>query len=100
MCLPVDEFLRRSLLHLLPPGFVRIRNFGFLANRQRARLLPLCFNLLGRASDPSTPQPQPPTRSTVLPKCPLCGATMHVIERLTVAQLLVRPPPIPDRTAA
>jgi hypothetical protein len=25
---------------------------------------------------------------------------MHVIERLTVAQLLVRPPPIPDRTAA
>jgi hypothetical protein len=39
MSLPVDEFLRRFLLHLLPPGFVRIRNFGFLANRQRAALL-------------------------------------------------------------
>jgi len=26
--LDVDEFLRRFLLHLLPPGFVRIRNFG------------------------------------------------------------------------
>ena len=40
MNLLVDEFLRRFLLHLLPRGFVRIRNFGFLANRQRARLLP------------------------------------------------------------
>ena len=43
MTLSVDEFLRRFLLHLLPRGFVRIRNFGFLANRRRARLLPLCF---------------------------------------------------------
>jgi hypothetical protein len=34
--LSVDEFLRRFLLHLLPEGFVRIRNFGFLANRNRA----------------------------------------------------------------
>ena len=32
MTLPVDEFLRRFLLHLLPRGFVRIRHFGFLAN--------------------------------------------------------------------
>jgi hypothetical protein len=36
-----DEFLRRFLLHILPQGFVRIRNFGFLANRKRAKLLPL-----------------------------------------------------------
>ena len=47
MTLAVDEFLRRFLLHLLPPGFVRIRNFGFLANRNRATLLPLCLQLLG-----------------------------------------------------
>ena len=47
MTLAVDEFLRRFLLHLLPPGFVRIRNFGFLANRNRATLLPLCLRLLG-----------------------------------------------------
>ena len=43
MTLAVEEFLRRFLLHLLPRGFMRIRNFGFLANRQRAKLLPLCF---------------------------------------------------------
>jgi hypothetical protein len=36
MTLAVEEFLRRFLLHLLPRGFVRIRNFGFLANRRRA----------------------------------------------------------------
>jgi len=36
MTLDVEEFLRRFLLHVLPPGFVRIRNFGFLANRNRA----------------------------------------------------------------
>jgi hypothetical protein len=46
MTLAVEEFLRRFLLHLFPRGFVRIRNFGFLANRQRAELLPLCFQLL------------------------------------------------------
>src|SRR6202011_2760489 len=58
MSFPVDEFLRRFLLHLLPRGFVRIRNFGFLANRQRARLLPLCFNLLGSSPDLPAHAPQ------------------------------------------
>ena len=33
MTLALDEFLRRFLLHVLPKGFVRIRHFGFLANR-------------------------------------------------------------------
>src|SRR5262249_62175314 len=50
--LSVDKFLRRFLLHILPQGFVRIRHFGFLANRRRTALLPLCFQLLG-----STPEP-------------------------------------------
>src|SRR5436309_14675510 len=40
--LSVDKFLRRFLLHILPKGFVRIRHFGFLANRRRTKLLPLC----------------------------------------------------------
>jgi hypothetical protein len=30
-----DEFLRRFLLHVLPKGLVRIRHFGFFANRRR-----------------------------------------------------------------
>ena len=47
LALSLDEVLRRFLLHLLPKGFVRIRYFGFLANRRRATLLPLCLQLLG-----------------------------------------------------
>src|SRR3954466_7208656 len=44
MTLALDEFLRRFLLHVLPRGFVRIRNFGFPANRRRASLLPTASN--------------------------------------------------------
>jgi hypothetical protein len=55
MTLPVDEFLRRFLLHLLPRGFVRIRHFGFLANRRRASLLPICFELLRRSTEQAAP---------------------------------------------
>ncbi len=75
MSLPADEFLRRFLLHLVPRGFVRIRNFGFLANRQRAKLLPLCFSLLGssagRASAEDTASE--PRSYVTLPRCPLCS---------------------------
>jgi hypothetical protein len=45
MTLSADEFLRRFLLHVLPRGFVRIRHFGFLANRSRARLVGICRQL-------------------------------------------------------
>jgi hypothetical protein len=85
MALPVDEFLHRFLLHLLPRGFVRIRNFGFLANRQRATLLPLCFKLLQSPEDRSAP-PFPAAqlpRTEPLPRCPLCGGDMHIVERLS-----------------
>ena len=51
LTLSLDEFLRRFLLHVLPEGFVRIRHFGFLANRRRATSLPLCFQLLGCGSN-------------------------------------------------
>jgi hypothetical protein len=76
LTLAVDEFLRRFLLHLLPEGFVRIRNFGFLANRKRAITLPLCFQLLGaapqRKSEVSTAGPSD------LWTCPNCGGPMRI----------------------
>ncbi len=46
MTLDADEFIRRFLMHVLPDGFVRIRYFGFLANCNRAKKLPLCRDLL------------------------------------------------------
>ena len=98
LSLSLDEFLRRFLLHLLPQGFVRIRNFGFLANRKRATTLPLCLQLLG-----TTPHPEQET-ATVSPRdlwtCPKCGGPMLVIERLTAAEIQLRSPPVPDAIAA
>ena len=39
MTLEAEEFIRRFLLHVLPNGFVRIRHFGWMANRtERAAL--------------------------------------------------------------
>jgi hypothetical protein len=101
MTLPVEEFPRRFLLHLLPPGFMRIRNFGFLANRRPAELLPLCFRLLQPSDQPTVCT----AWMTTLPahstwNCPLCGGTMQVVERLSAAQLLLRSPPHLSRGAA
>ena len=47
------EFIRRFLLHVLPPGFTRIRYYGFLANRGRTERLQRCRQLLGDASPPA-----------------------------------------------
>lgn len=46
MTLYVLEFIRRFLMHVLPPGFTRIRYYGFLGNRYRAQKLQLCRELL------------------------------------------------------
>src|SRR5713101_1761064 len=83
LTLAVDEFLRHFLLHLLPKGFVRIRNFGFLANRKRATSLPLCFQLLGAA--PQTEQEVSTSGPSDLWSCPKCGGPMMIVEKLTAA---------------
>src|SRR6202795_262401 len=92
--LSLDEFLRRFLLHVLPKGFVRIRHFGFLANRRRATFLPLCLQLLGAVPPSQTdPAVSPAQEPSPLSLCPKCGGRMVVIERLTAAQIQLRSPP-------
>jgi hypothetical protein len=94
LTISVTKFLRRFLLHVLPHGFVRIRHHGFLANRRRAAVLPLCFVLLATTSMmvPSAARaPSPPASWT----CPHCGALMAVVERLTPTQIFLRSPPPP-----
>jgi hypothetical protein len=56
------EFLRRFLMHVLPRGFVRIRHYGWLANRKRGENLARCRRLLGVAE-------------------PQCGAAIDVVAR-------------------
>jgi hypothetical protein len=88
LTLSLDEFLQRFLLHILPKGFVRIRNFGLLANRKRATLLPVCSHQLGATqhtlaeSHSSGSKEFSPSR-----RCPQCGGPMRVIQRFTAAEL-------------
>jgi hypothetical protein len=83
MTLLATEFLRRFFLHVLPKGFVRIRYFGFLANRFRAHSLPLCQQLLASDRPPPSTSSETPSRW----HCPNCGATMTIVQRLTAVQL-------------
>jgi Putative transposase/Transposase zinc-binding domain len=57
MMLSTDEFMRRFLLHVLPRGFRRIRQFGLLANRRRREQLARCRQLLGTAIPGTEPLP-------------------------------------------
>ncbi|MGH9671062.1 MAG: IS91 family transposase [Terriglobales bacterium] len=90
MTLPATEFLRRFLLHVVPPGFMRIRHYGIAANCRRQEKLARCRELLGAAqpapsSEPDTAGPEPPkdsalARDSEVARCPSCGAPMRVIE--------------------
>jgi hypothetical protein len=94
MALPAEEFLRRFLLHVVPSGFMRIRHFGLLANRNRAAKLARCRRLLAPTAEvevdvcdgaapcgearASVPEPK---------RCPLCGGgPLRIIEMLAPAR--------------
>jgi len=96
MTLSLDEFLRRFLLHLLPKGFVRIRHFGFLASRRRAKLLPLCLAALDSVPAQTETATSTSTDQDTSPHwfCPQCGSPMVIIERLTADQIQLRSPPM------
>ena len=77
MTLDAHEFIRRFLLHVIPKGFVRVRHFGFLANRSKS-LLAKCRQLLDL--DPALPKlPSKSVQELMLQltgiditRCPLC----------------------------
>jgi hypothetical protein len=82
MALPALEFIRRFLLHVLPSGFVRIRHYGFLANRNRRTSIPLIRRLLHAdyPDEPATTESSSnstedrdathaPKDQTICPKC-------------------------------
>jgi hypothetical protein len=97
MTLDAAEFIRRFLLHILPGGFVRIRQFGFLANRARGKKLALCRALLGA--------PPAPTDTTAIvnrdgrteaqdrKRCPVCKIGHMILIRIVPAAARLIPPP-------
>lgn len=84
MTVSADEFLRRFLTHVLPRGFVRIRFFGFLSPRKRARLLPICRTLIGTRLPDSAEAAPVVSR---LFACPSCGGAMTTQRHLTCPEL-------------
>jgi Putative transposase len=84
MTLAATEFLRRFFLHVLPKGFVRIRSFGFLANRFRTQSLLLCRQLLAVSQAVLTADREPVANWY----CPRCGGRMEVRQSFTAAELL------------
>src|SRR5438034_4764122 len=91
MTLDVHEFIRRFLLHVIPKGFVRVRHFGFLANRSKS-LLSKCRQLL----DLSSALPKLPSKSVHqlmleltgidITRCPLCQkGTLVLLAKLPVS---------------
>jgi hypothetical protein len=96
MTLPVEEFLHRFFLHVLPLGFVRIRHFGFLTNRNRKQRLQVCQELL--QADAATPAissgaGNAPATAKSFWSCPSCGGEMVIVERLAPGATYMRPPP-------
>ena len=45
MTVKAEEFIRRFLLHILPPGFMKIRHYGLLGNRNKKTKLAICKTL-------------------------------------------------------
>ena len=86
MTLKAIEFIRRFLLHVLPTGFVRVRHYGFLANRVCQEKLALCRSLLAAATTTVPVTAEPPHEPTVADErapnataCPVCGRGRLVI---------------------
>jgi Putative transposase len=83
MSLTAMEFLRRFVQHVLPRGFVRIRQFGYLASTCRAARLALARRLLRQSS------PRSETSATTAAwHCPRCGAPMAIGPILSALQLV------------
>jgi hypothetical protein len=69
MSLTAGEFLRRFLLHVVPRRFVRIRYYGFMANRVRTNNLNRARELIGDKTVALTQRDQRPDEH----RCPRCG---------------------------
>ena len=94
MTLDAVEFIRRFLLHVLPSGLVRIRHFGFLANRVRKQKLERCRALLeARTLSPITAsEDRSHAQIEDAHRCPICK-----LGRLIVIELLsAQPIAVPD----
>jgi hypothetical protein len=82
MTLDTVEFIRRFLLHVLPAGFVKIRHFGLLANRNRRQALTLCRLHLSATTPDINALLTEQQKFALNRSCPQCKrGTLHVVVR-------------------
>jgi hypothetical protein len=82
MTLDAVEFIRRFLLHVLPAGFLKIRHFGLLANRNRSQALALCRSHLHAITSDNSALLTEPQKSALNRSCPKCKlGTLHLVPR-------------------
>jgi len=101
MTLDAVEFIRRFLLHVLPSGFVHIRHFGFLANRNRKEKLALCRSLqaapqmVTKITADTSGSRDAITAELLSRRCPLCKTgRLVLIQLLTAAACACLPVPM------
>lgn len=100
LTLPGTEFVRRFLLHVLPRGFMRVRYYGLLANRNRATLLVRCRELLGVATPAAEELSPTPSAELDFDLCPACGIGQLQLVECTFRSLrTLRPLHVPSTTS-
>jgi hypothetical protein len=70
--LPIADFLWKVLCHVLPSGFRRVRDYGFLHGKASKRLA-LVQIVLRVIIEPRTPRPRPGVC------CPVCQSPMRIV---------------------
>jgi hypothetical protein len=86
MCLPIMEFIRRFLQHVLPAGFMKVRYFGFLSP---SCALPLAevkariemAHAFAKQAPPMIIEPPAPMR------CPHCGGSLRFVRAIAPPRL-------------
>ena len=101
MTLAAEEFIRRFLRHVVPGGFVRIRHFGFLANRARRTKLARCRALLAQPAPTAAAESVPALMLRLtgidIERCPVCQpGRLHVTARLAPTSPPTRCVPVVD----
>lgn len=97
MQLSGEEFVRRFLLHILPPGFQRIRHYGLLSNRQRKEALTKCRRQLGSGVADLLPSPGEcravveRVRTESVHRCPACGTGLLLVVEMVSPQRYGKP---------
>jgi hypothetical protein len=73
--LPVFEFMRRFLQHVLPSGFKKVRYYGFLNSGNKSLVLKLQYTL-GTVEPNEETSDDDKQKSPGKPCCPICGKEM------------------------